>query len=61
MTHSVIGTQSNIGFTGSTPILHPEPLQMQTPSTTNVGLLVSSSGSTPIYGNQANASTGFPT
>ena len=61
MTHSVIGTQSNIGFTGSTSILHPEPLQMQTPSTTNVGLLVSSSGSTPIYGNQANASTGFPT
>ena len=61
MTHSVIGTQSNIGFTGSTSILHPETLQMQTPSTTNVGLLVSSSGSTPIYGNQANASTGFPT
>ena len=61
MTHSVIGTQSNIGFTGSTSILHPEPLQMQTPSTTNVGLLVSSSGSTPIYGNQANASTGCPT
>ena len=61
MTHSVIGTQGNIGFTGSTSILHPEPLQMQTPSTINVGLLVSSSGSTPIYGNQANASTGFPT
>ena len=61
MTHPVFGTQSNIGFTGSTSILPPEPLQMQTPSTTNVGLLVSSSGSTPIYGNQANASTGFPT
>ena len=41
MTQSVIGTQGNIGFTGSTSILHPEPLQMQTPSTTNVGLLVS--------------------
>ena len=61
MTQSVIGTQGNIGFTGSTSILHPEPLQMQTPSTTNAGLLVSSSGSTPIYGNQANASTGCPT
>ena len=61
MTHSVFGTQSNIGFTGSTSILPPEPLQMQTPSTTNVGLLASSAGSTPIYGNQANASTGFPT
>ena len=60
MTHSVIGTQSNISFTGSTSILPPEPLQMQTPSTTNVGLLASSAGSTPIYGNQANASTGLP-
>ena len=61
MTHSVIGTQSNIGFTGSTSILPPEPLQMQTLSITNVGLLASSAGSTSIYGNQANASTGLPT
>ena len=61
MTHSVIGTQSNIGFTGSTSILPPEPLQMQTLSITNVGLLASSAGSTSFYGNQANASTGLPT
>ena len=34
---------------------------MQMPSTTYLGLLSSSSGSIPIYGNQANASTGFQT
>ena len=61
ITHSVVGTESNISFTGSTSILALEPLQMQMPSTTNLGLLSSSSGSIPIYGNQANASTGFQT
>ena len=61
ITHSVVGTESNISFTGSTSILALEPLQMQMPSTTNLGLLASSSGSIPIYGNQANASTGFQT
>ncbi|XP_022791407.1 uncharacterized protein LOC111330747 [Stylophora pistillata] len=56
MTHSVIGTQSNFGFTGTTSILPPEPLQIQRSSTTNLELLASQN-----YGNQPNASTDFPT
>ncbi|XP_022789003.1 uncharacterized protein LOC111328765 [Stylophora pistillata] len=60
VTHSVIVTQSNIGFTRTTTVLPPEPLQMQMPSTTNLGFLASSSGNSQIYGNQPNGSRDFP-
>ncbi|XP_022788969.1 uncharacterized protein LOC111328745 [Stylophora pistillata] len=45
MTHSVLGTQNNLGLTGTTSILPSESLQMQ------------ASGSAQTYGNQPNAST----
>ena len=61
MTHSVTGIQSNIGFTRTTSALPPEPLQMQTPSTTNLGLLTTSTSNTQSYRHQPNASTDFQT
>ena len=61
MTHSVIGIQSNIGFTRTTSALPLEPLQMQTPSTSNLGLLATSTSNTQCYSHQPNASTDFQT
>ncbi|PFX21092.1 uncharacterized protein LOC111336064 isoform X2 [Stylophora pistillata] len=58
--HSVIATQSYIGFTGTMSILPAECLQVQTLSTTNLGFLASSTGNAQIYGNQLNGSTDCP-
>ena len=58
MTHSVTGIQSNIGFTRTTSALPPEPLQMQTPSTTNLGLLATSTSNTQSYSHQSSIRDG---